>query len=66
MMLEDVARMYGTRSDYMDMNTFTIYKFTGMFYNEEDDETIVPATNMSGIFLGVVRMKGNWTDGKDK
>jgi hypothetical protein len=66
MTLEEIARMYGTKADYLDLNGGKIFKFTGMFYNEEEKVTKVPVVGLHGIFLGVANMEGDWTDGKDK
>ena len=35
MMLEEIAKMYGTKADYLDMNTGNIFKFSGMYYDED-------------------------------
>lgn len=60
MMLEEIARMYGTKADYLDMNTGRIYKFTGMYYDNEEDVTRVPVFEQ-GIYIGTASMKGDWT-----
>lgn len=60
MMLEEIAKMYGTKADYLDMNTGNIFKFSGMFYDEDEKVTRVPVFNINHLYIGTASMKGNW------
>lgn len=59
MILEDIAKMYGTKADYLEIQTGRIFKFTGMYYDEEEDVTRVPVFE-DGQYVGTASMKGNW------
>ena len=59
MMLEEIAEMYGTKADYLDIATGRIFKFTGMYYDNDEDVTRVPVFE-NGIYIGTASMKGNW------
>lgn len=61
MMLEDIVKMYGTKADYLDMNTGNIYKLTGMTYDSDEDVTRVPVFNVNHIYIGTASMKGDYT-----
>lgn len=60
MMLEEIAKMYGTKADYLDMNTGNIFKFSGMYYDEDEKVTRVPVFNINHLYIGTASMKGNW------
>lgn len=60
MMLEDIVKMYGTKADYLEMQTGNIYKFSGMYYDEDEKVTRVPVFNINHIYIGTASMKGNW------
>jgi hypothetical protein len=59
-MLEEIAKMYGTKADYLDMNTGNIFKFSGMYYDEDEKVTRVPVFNINHLYIGTASMKGNW------
>lgn len=60
MMLEEIAKMYGTKADYLDINTGNIFKFSGMYYDEDEKVTRVPVFNINHLYIGTASMKGNW------
>lgn len=60
MMLEEIAKTYGTKADYLDINTGNIFKFSGMFYDEDEKVTRVPVFNINHLYIGTASMKGNW------
>lgn len=60
MMLEEIAKMYGTKADYLDMNTGNVFKFSGMYYDEDEKVTRVPVFNINHLYIGTASMKGNW------
>ena len=60
MMLEEIVKMYGTKADYLDMNTGKVFKFSGMYYDEDEKVTRVPVFNINHLYIGTASMKGNW------
>ena len=59
MKLEEIIKTYG-RNDYYDMNTGRIYKISQMEYHLFDNTTHVPVYE-NGDFIGIVKLKGDWT-----
>lgn len=59
MKLEEIAKMYGTKADYLDIPSGRIFSFTSMFYDEDKDITRVPVYERNQ-YIGTTFMEGNW------
>lgn len=62
MELEEIVKMYGTKSDYYEQLTGRIFHFTQMEYHLFDNTTHVPVSK-NGTYIGIVKLKGNYTKG---
>ena len=64
MKIEDIISMYGT-SDYMDMNTYYIYKISEAIYDESNNSSKIPVVDSSyGNLIGYVTIAGKVEDYK--
>ena len=58
--LEQIISMYGTNADYYEQSTGRIFHLSQMEYHLFDDTTHVPVSE-DGNYIGVVKLKGNYT-----
>lgn len=61
MKIEEIIGIYG-KTDYMDMNTYNIYKISEAVYNPILNESLIPVSDPDGNTLGQIRIDGKVED----